>query len=407
MAQRTLPSIVCTNCQYLLKRRSKGDGVVVFAIAIQIGRNRIQPADGRCFDTDPESWAFKFCGYDLVQYDYDGLSNTVLAERSPPYVRDAYNDLLYAFTGDRFVSTYLRGPLGVIARTAEKGNADTSDNETHYYLADLMGNHTATARDASEGGDSSPVWQSFDAFGAALGKSGGLAGSLGWRGGEGSVSDRETGLVYMQSRHYDPSLGRFLQSDALPLASLTTQGANRYIYCENDPVNRSDPSGRIAPIAGGLVILLFLIATSFGVGSYFGYSSPSGGNSPAADIGAIIASAAADLIVGAMAESVLGMVFIGLTPQFLLLAGILLAVSFLLGYLFGKILTWLQGCGLSATDAIANSLYPGIARLPANDADSLRLALFLSPSDRRSPARFLRIGIASLAHLLELRQANG
>ena len=41
----------------------------------------------------------------------------VLAERSPPNVRDAYEDEFYAFTGDRFVSTYLRGPLGVIART--------------------------------------------------------------------------------------------------------------------------------------------------------------------------------------------------------------------------------------------------------------------------------------------------
>lgn len=223
-----------------------------------------------CYNNS-ELCAFKFCGYDLVQYDYDGLSNTVLAERSPPYVRDAYSHLLYTFTGDRFVSTYLRGPLGVIARTAEKGNADTSDNETHYYLADLMGNHVATVRDAGEGGDSSPSWQAFDAFGAALGKSGGVAGSLGWRGGEGSVSDRETGLVYMQSRHYDPSLGRFVQADALPLASLTTQGANRYIYCENDPVNRSDPTGRtmgedVDMILAGLFFSSVTVSLFFGFG---------------------------------------------------------------------------------------------------------------------------------------------
>ena len=57
------------------------------------------------------------------------------------------------------------------------------------------------------------------------------------------MTDREADLVYMQSRHYDPDLGRFLQADTLRLASLTTQGINRYVYTENDPVNRSDPTG--------------------------------------------------------------------------------------------------------------------------------------------------------------------
>jgi len=67
--------------------------------------------------------------------------------------------------------------------------------------------------------------------------------SFAWRGQEGSVTDRDTGLLYMQARHYDPSTGRFIQADTLPLASLTTQAMNRYAYCENDPVNNSDPAG--------------------------------------------------------------------------------------------------------------------------------------------------------------------
>jgi len=75
------------------------------------------------------------------------------------------------------------------------------------------------------------------------------AGSFAWRGGEDSVSDREPNLVHMQARHYDPTLGRFLQADTLMLASFTTQGMNRYVYCENDPVNMSDAcetrSGRL------------------------------------------------------------------------------------------------------------------------------------------------------------------
>ena len=64
------------------------------------------------------------------------------------------------------------------------------------------------------------------------------------RGGEGSVTDRESGPIHMQARHYDPSIGRFLQADTLALASFTTQGTNRYLYTENDPVNRTDPTGQ-------------------------------------------------------------------------------------------------------------------------------------------------------------------
>lgn len=133
-------------------------------------------------------------------------------------------------------------------------DSDTANNRTDYLLSDAMGGHVGVLHGVDPalppfasggGGGSSPpvlVMQPYDAFGVAMGPGRGGPGSLAWRGVEGSPTDGD-GLVYMQSRHYDPTLGRFLQSDSLPLASLTTQGVNRYIYCENDPVNRSDPSG--------------------------------------------------------------------------------------------------------------------------------------------------------------------
>ena len=85
--------------------------------------------------------------------------------------------------------------------------------------------------------------------------------SFAWRGREGSVTDRASGLIYMQARHYDPSIGRFIQADILPVASLTTQGMNRYIYCENDPVNKSDPSG--LAWAGIFILAVILIVVAF------------------------------------------------------------------------------------------------------------------------------------------------
>ncbi len=152
---------------------------------------------------------------------------------------------------------YLYGPLGPIARTAEYGNNDVSDNRTVYYLRDAMGGHTGLLldHDADLSTPSQASFSVYDAFGNGMspGSPSGLAGSFAWRGGEGSVRDAAPNLVYMQARHYDPTIGRFLQPDTMTLASTTTQGMNKYIYCENDPVNRSDPTGKIWHFVVGLL----------------------------------------------------------------------------------------------------------------------------------------------------------
>jgi RHS repeat-associated protein len=51
--------------------------------------------------------------------------------------------------------------------------------------------------------------------------------------------DAETGLYYDRARYYDPSLTRFLSEDPIGLAG----GINPYVFADNDPVNKTDPSG--------------------------------------------------------------------------------------------------------------------------------------------------------------------
>ena len=56
--------------------------------------------------------------------------------------------------------------------------------------------------------------------------------------------DTETGFYYLQSRYYDPAIGRFISADTF--ATTDCNGflsSNMFAYCENNPVNRSDPSG--------------------------------------------------------------------------------------------------------------------------------------------------------------------
>ena len=55
--------------------------------------------------------------------------------------------------------------------------------------------------------------------------------------------DVETGFYYLQSRYYDPEVGRFINADGLVSTGQGVLGYNMYAYCGNNPVNRADPTG--------------------------------------------------------------------------------------------------------------------------------------------------------------------
>ena len=57
--------------------------------------------------------------------------------------------------------------------------------------------------------------------------------------------DAETGLLYLNARYMDPSLGRFISPDDWDPTKQGV-GTNRYAYAANDPVNKSDPNGHLA-----------------------------------------------------------------------------------------------------------------------------------------------------------------
>ena len=59
----------------------------------------------------------------------------------------------------------------------------------------------------------------------------------------GYVYDQETGLYYLQSRYYNPTLGRFLTADAFASTGDGVMGNNMFAYCGNNPANRVDKSG--------------------------------------------------------------------------------------------------------------------------------------------------------------------
>jgi RHS repeat-associated protein len=77
--------------------------------------------------------------------------------------------------------------------------------------------------------------------------------------------DTETGWYYLQSRYYDPAVGRFISPDDPSLlgANGDLLSYNLYAYCSNNPANHSDPSGYLLI---GSCIAIALVAAVLGGG---------------------------------------------------------------------------------------------------------------------------------------------
>ncbi|MCL2797595.1 MAG: RHS repeat-associated core domain-containing protein [Firmicutes bacterium] len=67
--------------------------------------------------------------------------------------------------------------------------------------------------------------------------------------------DTETGWYYLQTRYYDPQVGRFINADDSDnLLADMLSGCNPYTYCLNDPVNMIDDCGTMPAGIKGLFI---------------------------------------------------------------------------------------------------------------------------------------------------------
>ena len=106
----------------------------------------------------------------------------------------------------------------------------------------------------------------YDAWGNHISISGSMAGALGiynplrYRG---YVYDQETGLYYLQSRYYNPTICRFINADAFTSTGQGIIGNNMFAYCGNNPVMYVDFSGE------SFSIILGINGNLFGLGGIY------------------------------------------------------------------------------------------------------------------------------------------
>ena len=108
----------------------------------------------------------------------------------------------------------------------------------YYYITNLQGDVMRIV-DASQNIVTS---YDYDPYGKVISATGTLASvnPLRYRG---YVYDQETGFYYLQSRYYDPVVGRFINADVLVSAGRLNLICNMFAYCHNNPANYLDTNG--------------------------------------------------------------------------------------------------------------------------------------------------------------------
>ena len=139
--------------------------------------------------------------------------------------------------------------------------------------------------------------------------------------------DAETGLYYLQTRYYDPEVGRFLNMDDISYATPEQiHGLNLYAYCGNNPVNNVDPTGHFP-----LLIALFLGAFTVAGAVTGGIVGHQQGKTGWSLVGSIFLGGAMGLAAGGLVVAIVGGVYGAIAGINALIFGMKASQMFALG----------------------------------------------------------------------------
>ncbi len=160
--------------------------------------------------------------YNIYDYTLDGTKILAQHYRNNKTKEDSYLYFLYDETGS--VSGFNDG------------------TNTYFYQKNIQGD---IIRILDTNGNV-VVEYTYDAWGKILSVTGSLADTIGQKNPfryRSYYYDSETGWYYLNSRYYDPEVGRFINADGIIGANGGLQGYNLFAYCNNNPVMGYDPYG--------------------------------------------------------------------------------------------------------------------------------------------------------------------
>ena len=207
-------------------------------------------AEGRRLDTASKS------GTSLsFTYDSDGLRLSKTVNNSTTYN--------YYYAGGKLMrQTDGTNTLDFFYDASGNPYALKYNGTLYYYITNLQGDVLHIVDTSG----TPVVSYTYDPYGKLLTGTDSTLGNLNPLRYRGYVYDTETGLYYLQSRYYDPEIGRFINADAFVSTGQDIIGCNVFVYCSNNPVLLSDPFGqRAAPIGAGVQIELSIGGATVGI----------------------------------------------------------------------------------------------------------------------------------------------
>ena len=149
--------------------------------------------------------------------------------------------------------------------------------ETYYYILNVQGDVVGLM----DSNGVKVVSYSYDPWGKPLDTTISTDGSssecLAWETAaevnplryRGYYYDTETGFYYLQTRYFDPAIGRFINADTFATTDITgLLSSNMFAYCENNPVMGVDYNGEFLNVIIGAAVGGIISAATTAFSSY-------------------------------------------------------------------------------------------------------------------------------------------
>jgi RHS repeat-associated protein len=208
------------------------------------------------YDFDSRLISYSDPNGQTVNYVYDGTGNrirkSITGGASYQYTNDVTGELSQVLVSKNTTTgtsvNYVYGG-GLISQ------GDSSASSRQYYLDDGIGNIRYTT---SNTGTNVQAY-TYDPYGNIV------TGSGSDYSFQEQEKDSENGLTYLRARYYDSTTGRFTARDPVAGTLRDTQTQNGYNYANANPVNRTDPSGELAPLIVWGIWAIFAAWTAYDI----------------------------------------------------------------------------------------------------------------------------------------------
>jgi RHS repeat-associated protein len=181
------------------------------------------------------------CGPNSISLKYDPMGNRVIKNSSVngnrKYIIDISGELptilMELDESDNIMKTYVYADSQILAQHDGDSTADR-----YFYLHDRLGSVRLVIDDTGAVQNS----YTYDAFGKTF-DSEYVENVTNPFKFTGQWFDDEISQYYLRARMYDPQFMRFTSRDPFEGIFEEPLTLHKYLYCNNDPINRQDPSG--------------------------------------------------------------------------------------------------------------------------------------------------------------------